>query len=206
VDKQKTFKTKLGTELPLLNLKNKDYLQVAHRVLWFREEHPDWSIETEALIQTDDHSFFKTTIKDTSGRILATGHKYEDKKGFYDHREKAETGSIGRALALVGFGTQFAPELDEEERIVDAPINTKKTENPQTKLLKAVESRKQAWEIHQLKEYIGSKYGAASSKDLSPAQIDELITLMNQTTGSIALVGLKTAQPSFDPNFDRNVK
>ena len=43
----KTFKTPKGTELPLLDLRGKDYLMVAHRLVWFREEHSDWTIETE---------------------------------------------------------------------------------------------------------------------------------------------------------------
>ena len=31
--------------------------------------------------------------------------------------------AIGRALAALGYGTQFAPELNEEHRIVDAPVD-----------------------------------------------------------------------------------
>jgi hypothetical protein len=36
--------------------------------------------------------------------------------------EKAETGSIGRALAMCGYGTLQAPEFDEQERLADAPV------------------------------------------------------------------------------------
>jgi hypothetical protein len=32
------------------------------------------------------------------------------------------SGAIGRALAALGYGTQFAPELDEQHRIVDSPV------------------------------------------------------------------------------------
>ena len=39
--------------------------------------------------------------------------------------EKAETKAVGRALAMLGYGTQFAPELDEGERIVDSPVERK---------------------------------------------------------------------------------
>jgi len=54
---------------------------------------------------------------------VSTSHKFEDAVGFADFREKAETGAIGRALALIGYGTQFcADELDEGARIVDSPI------------------------------------------------------------------------------------
>lgn len=117
-------KTKLGTELPILNLKGKDYLEVKFRLVWFREEHPDWSIETEIKHMNENMAFAKATIKDPTGRIMATSHKLETIQGFADFIEKAETGAIGRALALIGFGTQFcADELDEGARIVDAPVN-----------------------------------------------------------------------------------
>lgn len=118
----KTFKTAKGTELPLLDLRGKDYLQVAHRLVWFREEKPDWSIETDYLVWEKDRSVARATIKDPSGRVMATAHKSEDVKGFADHMEKSETGAIGRALAMVGFGTQFAPDLDEGERLADSPV------------------------------------------------------------------------------------
>lgn len=118
----KTFKTPKGTELPLMDIKGKDYLQVQHRVMWFRESHPDWGIETEIVASGPGHTLFKATIKDEKGRILATAHKYEDKQGFADHNEKSETSAIGRALALVGYGTQFAVEMEEGERIVDSPV------------------------------------------------------------------------------------
>lgn len=120
-----TFKTQKGTVLPLLDLRGKDYLQVAHRLVWFREEHPDWSIETEIYNQEDKSALGKATIKNAEGRIMATAHKCEDAKGFADFKEKAETGAIGRALALVGYGTQFAPDIDEEDRVVDSPITRK---------------------------------------------------------------------------------
>lgn len=125
----RTYRTPKGTELPILSLRGKDYLEVKFRLVWFREEHPDWSIETEILSATENSAYARATIKDEQGRIIATSHKFETKQGFPDFIEKAETGSIGRALALIGYGTQFcADELDEGDRIVDAPIehNTKR--------------------------------------------------------------------------------
>jgi hypothetical protein len=59
--------------------------------------------------------------------VIATSHKHESAAGFGDYREKAETGAIGRALALCGYGTQFAPEFDEEERLADSPMPPLKT-------------------------------------------------------------------------------
>lgn len=120
----KTVKTPKGTDLPLLCLQGKDYLQVQHRLIWFREDHPDWTIETEAVKIDDIGAIFRATIKDETGRVIAMAHKSETYNGFADAIEKSETGSIGRALALVGYGTQFTTELDEGTRIVDAPVGT----------------------------------------------------------------------------------
>lgn len=117
-----TFKTPKGTTLPILVLKGKDYLEVKYRLVWFREEHPNWSIQTQFISIADKSALAKATISDETGRIVSTSHKFENEQGFADFLEKAETGSIGRALALIGYGTQFcADELDEGARIVDSP-------------------------------------------------------------------------------------
>lgn len=113
----------------MMKLKGKDYLQVAWRLVWFREDHPDYGINTEALSLTEDHAIFKSTITNENGIQLSSGHGSESKKDFGDFIEKAETKAIGRALAMLGYGTQFAAdELDEGERIVDSPINRGKVQ------------------------------------------------------------------------------
>lgn len=118
----KTTKTPKGTLLPLMNLKGKDYLQVAHRLIWFREEEPQSGIETKPLMLDDEKAVFQATIT-RDGKIVAMATKREDKRSFADFTEKAETGAIGRALALLGYGTQFTlPDLDEGERLADAPV------------------------------------------------------------------------------------
>lgn len=127
---RESFKTAKGTELPLLNLRGKEYLTVAQRLVWFREEHPDWTIVTELEDKNWEQMWviMRAVIMDTDKRILAVARKSESKKGFNDFLEKAETGAVGRALALLGYGTQFAgDELDEGERIVDAPQEPKKS-------------------------------------------------------------------------------
>lgn len=106
----------------LMDLKGKKYLQVMYRLVWFRDEKPLWSIQTDAVELTEDKAIFKAYISDESGRVISTGYGSETKKDFNDFIEKAETKAIGRALAMLGYGTQFAPELDECERIVDSPV------------------------------------------------------------------------------------
>ena len=110
---------------------NKQYLQVAWRLVWFREEHPDWSLDTQALEMAEDHAIFRAVICDADGRQLSCGHGSESKRDFMDFIEKAETKAVGRALAMLGYGTQFAgEEFDEGERIVDTPLKLKKKEEP----------------------------------------------------------------------------
>jgi hypothetical protein len=127
---------------------SKDYLPVAWRLVWFREQCPQGVIETEIVHldldrETEEETFawnsekrrsekvvksargiaiVRAVVRDGKGGI-ATGTKMEKAVSFSDWLEKAETGAIGRALAALGFGTQFAPDLDEAHRIVDAPID-----------------------------------------------------------------------------------
>jgi hypothetical protein len=127
---RKTFVTAKGTELPLLNLKNKEYLQVAHRLVWFREVNPTGILKTTMLSHQGEgqteYAVFKTEVFVETERgpmCIATGHKKETRGDFPDFMEKSETGSIGRALALAGFGTQFTgDELNEGNRLADAPV------------------------------------------------------------------------------------
>lgn len=111
----------------LMDLKGKAYLQVMWRLVWFREEHPLWNIDTklERYDPQGNHAIFSAKIYDENGVQKSAGYGSESIKDFKDFIEKAETKAIGRALAMLGYGTQFAPELDEGERIVDSPVEVK---------------------------------------------------------------------------------
>jgi len=124
-----------------------DYLPVQWRLVWFRSVYPNGSIETEMLhfdpereceeisdAWNDEQqqpekivkrgkglAIFKAIARDGLGGV-GTGTKSETAANFKDFIESAETGAIGRALASLGFGTQFAPEFQEEHRIVDSPV------------------------------------------------------------------------------------
>ena len=99
-----------------------DYLPVAARIAWFRRDNPYWSIITEIEQLADKAIVMKAIIRDMTGCIIATARKKETEIGFPDYIEKAETGAIGRALAMCGYGTLQAPEFDEGERVADSPV------------------------------------------------------------------------------------
>jgi hypothetical protein len=53
----------------------------------------------------------------------ATGYGTETQADFADFCERAETRALGRALAVLGFGTQLVgQDLTEGEHVVDAPV------------------------------------------------------------------------------------
>jgi hypothetical protein len=103
-----------------------EYLEVKWRLVWFREKCPHGTLTTETLLLDWDQgvAVIKATVTDGEGGS-ATGTGTETRKGFEDFVERSETRAIGRALAALGFGTQFTgEELSEGEHIVDAPVGS----------------------------------------------------------------------------------
>lgn len=152
---RKSFNTPKGTELPLLNLKGKEYLQIMHRLVWFREENRDALIKTALVDQggdgKDKYYVFRAEVyvPDLKGelRLVATGHKRETVGDFPDAMEKAEMGSIGRALGILGYGTQFAADdLDEGTRLADSPAPVvETTATTQTATTEAAATKKSSF-------------------------------------------------------------
>jgi hypothetical protein len=126
---------------------NSDYLPVQWRLVWFNEQCPDGKITiVEKIIDPDREvekevmqwnndtrrsekvvkrargwAYFHVRVEDGKGKV-GEAVKSECAVDFDDYIEKADTGATGRALAKIGYGTQFAPEFDEQHRIVDAPV------------------------------------------------------------------------------------
>lgn len=102
-----------------------EYLEVKWRLVWLRSAHPDAQIATELVRGVDDYALFKATVVIPGGG-MATGWGSETAGDFRDFLEKAETKAIGRALAALGFGTQFCDDHNfggSDNRVVDSPID-----------------------------------------------------------------------------------
>ena len=101
-----------------------DYLEVKWRLVWMRDRHPDAVIETQLVSHNDNTAVFRATVSIPDGGS-ATGWGSESAGDFRDYLEKAETKAIGRALAALGFGTQFCPDFEfgaAAGRVVDSPV------------------------------------------------------------------------------------
>ncbi len=190
----------------LTNLKGKPYLEVKYRLLWLTEEQPRYTIETEPITLTDQLAIFKATITtyDEDGALLrrATGTKSETPRGFADYVEKSETGSIGRALGALGYGTQYAVEHEGEAeagRPVDSPVNSPvagraqpaesagpdMATEPQKRAIFAISAKKwgtdgQADANRRL--LMRALYQVESSNDLTKGQASGLIQYLGETS------------------------
>ena len=108
-----------------------DYLEVKWRLLWLRTEHPDAVIATELISHLDETAVFRALVSVPNGGS-ATGWGHETAADFGDYLEKAETKALGRALAALGYGTQFCEDFEFEQaetrvgagaRVVDSPVD-----------------------------------------------------------------------------------
>lgn len=139
----------------LVNLNGRgEYLEVKWRLMWLRTEHPDAILETECVYHDPQgrEACFKCRVTLPSGGV-ATGWGTEQAGDFRDYYEKAETKSIGRALAALGYGTQFAQDHDyggptiatkfanNQHAIVDAPVTRPAPRNDQRRSDNQIQTR-----------------------------------------------------------------
>jgi len=167
----------------LSKIKGKDYLEVKWRLVWFREDHPDYEIDTEFIILDIDQgvAVCRAVIKDNESRQLACGTKTEYKASFFDYVEKSETGAIGRALAALGYGTQFAPELEEGDRIVDSPIDMNNSNQKQKSQRKLTKREKETRDIigddQDLRKMMVDFLSNSKAKSLNDLNVDAFKSL-----------------------------
>jgi len=108
----------------LITVNGADYLEVKWRLVWLRSVHPDAVLETDLVSHQDNRAIFKAKVTLPSG-ATASGFGSEAYENFPEYIEAAETKAIGRALAAVGFGSQFCSDFILAESagiLADAPV------------------------------------------------------------------------------------
>lgn len=120
----------------LSTIKGQDYLEVKWRLAWLRSEHPEAIVSTQLETHDGDRAIFSAKVEIPSGGS-ATGWGSETASSFGNYIEKAETKAIGRALAALGFGTQFCTDFDdgpESGVLADAPVQLRRPNQHQRPL------------------------------------------------------------------------
>ena len=150
-----------------------DYLEVKWRMVWYRtmnKEKTQTEVRDKIIDRDSRFAYFELAVTDEKGNT-EVGVGSETGEDFRDYIEKAYTKAYGRALASLGYGTQFAPDLEEGERIVDAPVQDVAKENAAAPARK---SRKTAAAAPAIPTQIpqegsGTSYGGPRSVDAETA-------------------------------------
>ena len=172
-----------------------DYLNVQGRVMWFiRDQRAltvaglakvPYVIQTE-LVEIDREqgwAQFKTYVRDVLGNE-ATMYGSESVKDFGDYAEKASTKGLGRALMMLGYFVGFAAELDEGDRVVDAP--QERTTQPQRTATNTTPAAQIAPQPLRTIQPAGQRQqrADANTKDTDLATIDQLSRMKNLYTAT----------------------
>ena len=115
----------INQEIPRVDVKGKNYSMVSARVQAFRKLCPEGSITTEILSMDGDRVVMRATITDEAGRILSTGTAFEEKGASFINKtsfvENCETSAVGRALGLLGIGSE--EQMCSADELVNALRN-----------------------------------------------------------------------------------
>ena len=111
------------------------YLECKWRLCWLRQEHPDAQIETEVISVDDKMAVVHARVTTPQNAAVATGLGTAPAaaSGRFSGRyvEKAETAALARALAGLGYGTQFTgAEFEDGDYISDTPPEAKRPTRP----------------------------------------------------------------------------
>lgn len=159
-----------------IEVNGKNYTCVAARISAFRELCPVGTISTEILSLADGVVTMKTTITDENGKILATGMAQEKETSSYINKtsyiENCETSAVGRALGMLGMGSD--EQMASAEEVANAINNQNKQANNQGQQQAPAKTPE---EIETEKARIMKEKEEAAKKELEAIDNDKIIQL-----------------------------
>ena len=159
-----------------IEVKGKNYTCVAARISAFRELCPVGAISTEILSLADGVVTMKTTITDENGKILATGMAQEKETSSNINKtsyiENCETSAVGRALGMLGIGSD--EQMASAEEVANAINNQGKEQDKN----KAEQAKKEAQEKREAEakkelEFIDKEKAINVKKTLFACKVEE---------------------------------
>lgn len=125
----------------------KFYTSVAARVAAFREMCATGTIVTEIVTMADGVVTMKATVSDEAGRVLATGMAQEKESSSFINKtsyiENCETSAVGRALGMLGIGSDEQMASAEELANAINNQNNQSQQNAQQTAQKSVQQNRQ---------------------------------------------------------------
>lgn len=164
-----------------IEVKGKAYAVVAARVQAFRELFPNGSIVTEIVSMEDGVVTMRTTVADEEGRVLATGLAQEKETSSYINKtsyiENCETSAVGRALGMLGIGSdeQMASAEEVSNAIRQQEISRMKIDG-----VKAAALVKAAERSGVTIEQICRAYTLENLEDMTEGQYLECVKQLNK--------------------------
>ena len=136
----------VNKELKTTDIKGKQYAEVPQRIQAFRKLYPEGFIRTEIVSLADGVVAIKAEVgfKDTDGaeRVIGTGLAYEKEGSTFINKtsyiENCETSAVGRALGMLGIGSESSVASAEE--VQNAEIQQEAMKPLTATMLKAVRS------------------------------------------------------------------
>lgn len=182
--------TKANAVMPKIPVKGKNYAMVPARVQAFRMMCPDGYIGTEIVDMHDGVVTMQATVKDENGKVLATGFAQEKETSSYINKtsyiENCETSAVGRALGMLGLGSD--EQMASAEELCNA-ITQQTEQKPKGQIDEDAKFAAQAFatinKVYKSPEKLRSiaeHYGKEKVTDLS---VDDLRDFMSSLEGKI---------------------
>jgi hypothetical protein len=114
----------------LTTVNGRDYLETRWRLVWLRLEHPEAQVRTEMVKLDEDLALFKAEVAIRDGGS-ASGWGMESSR-FPDYAERAEARALNRALAALGYGSQYVDDYPLAGPVTPAAGQTSQPSRPKT--------------------------------------------------------------------------